>query len=129
MHVPPALVVPHRLDARECLSYLTIELRGPLPVEFRPASGDRLFGCDACQEACPWNRGTPSTAEPAFQPGPRMNPVDLAELFSMDEAAFRRRFRHTPLWRAKWEGILRNAAAVAEGRHLTVPCNQAKCRR
>ena len=107
-----ALMAPHRLDARKCLSYLTIESRGPLPAEFRAACGGRLFGCDACQEACPWNRRTPSTAEPAFQPGPGMNPVDLGELVSMDEAAFRRRFRHTPLWRAKREGILRNAAAV-----------------
>jgi epoxyqueuosine reductase len=107
-----ALVAPYRLDARKCLSYLTIESRGPMPAEYRSACGDRLFGCDACQEACPWNRATPATAEPAFQPGPEMNPLELGELLSMDEAAFRRRFRHTPLWRAKREGILRNAAAV-----------------
>ena len=108
-----ALVEPHRLDARKCISYLTIELRGPIPAEFRAVCGNRLFGCDACQEACPWNRRTPATAEPAFQPGPGMNPVQLAELAALDEEAFRRRFRHTPLWRAKREGILRNAEMVA----------------
>ena len=83
-----------------------------MPAEFRAACGDRLFGCDACQEACPWNRRTPATAEPAFQPGPGMNPVELAELLALDEAAFRRRFRHTPLWRAKREGMLRNATRL-----------------
>ena len=108
-----ALVEPYRLDARKCISYLTIELRGPIPAELRAACGNRLFGCDACQEACPWNRRTPATAEPAFQPGPGMNPVELAELAALDEEAFRRRFRHTPLWRAKREGILRNAAMSA----------------
>ena len=104
-----ALVEPRRLDARRCISYLTMELRGELPEESRMDCGDRLFGCDACQEACPWNRRTPSTPEPAFHPGPNMNPVDLSELQALDEPAFRRRFRHTPLWRAKREGILRNA--------------------
>ena len=108
-----ALVEPHRLDARKCISYLTIELRGPIPAEFRAACGNRLFGCDACQEACPWNRRTPATAESAFQPGPGMNPVQLAELVALDEEAFRRRFRHTPLWRARREGILRNAGSVS----------------
>ena len=66
---PAALVEPYRLDARKCISYLTIELRGRFPTELRAACGGRLFGCDACQEACPWNRHTPATAEPAFHPG------------------------------------------------------------
>lgn len=88
-----ALVEPHRLDARKCVSYLTIERH--------TACGNRLFGCDACQETCPWNRHTPATMEPSFQPAPGMNPVELAELASLSESAFRRRFRHTPLWRAK----------------------------
>jgi epoxyqueuosine reductase len=109
-----ALVEAYRLDARKCVSYLTIELRGAVPAELRAACGHRLFGCDACQEACPWNRRTPTTLEPAFQPGAGMNPVELAGLRALDEAAFRGRFRHTPLWRAKREGILRNAD-IADG--------------
>jgi epoxyqueuosine reductase len=104
-----ALIEPYRLDARKCISYLTIELRGEVPTELRAACGGRLFGCDACQEACPWNRRTPPTAELAFHPGPGMNPVDLAELAALDEDTFHHRFRHTPLWRARREGILRNA--------------------
>ncbi|MCE5268747.1 MAG: DUF1730 domain-containing protein [Planctomycetaceae bacterium] len=107
----------YRVDARKCLSYLTVESRGPLPAEFRAVAGNRLFGCDVCQEACPWNRSTPSTAEPAFQPAAGMNPVDLVELQSLDEAAFRRRFRNTPLWRPGREGILRNAEALRGGSH------------
>jgi epoxyqueuosine reductase len=111
-----ALVEPYWLDARKCLSYLTIELHGCGPPELRGPQGDRLFGCDACQEACPFNRRTPSTAEPAFQPRPGMNPVELAELFTLDEAAFRSRFHGTPLWRPKRRGILRNAAVALGNR-------------
>jgi epoxyqueuosine reductase len=76
--------------------------------------GNHLFGCDVCQMVCPWNRRTPTTAEAAFEPGKGMNPVRLAELRELDEEAFRRRFRHTPLWRAKRQNILRNASAILE---------------
>jgi len=107
-----ALVEPYRLDARRCISYLTIELRGSIPPEFRPAIGDRVFGCDACQEVCPFNRRVPCSTEPALRPDAEMNPIELAPLFEMDDEAFRRRFRHTPLWRAKRRGILRNATIV-----------------
>lgn len=114
-----ALIGPRQLDARKCISYLTIESREPIPEEYRAAVGDRLFGCDACQEACPWNRETPTSSEPVFQPRPEMNPVELAELQSLDEEEFRRRFRHTPFWRAKREGIGRNAEIVAMN-HITM---------
>jgi epoxyqueuosine reductase len=127
-----ALTEPYRIDARRCISYLTIESPGGLsqfsghragrgPCQFSSdengtvpfaSTGNCLFGCDACQEACPWNRDTPATADAAFYPGDGMNPVELAELASLDEEAFRRRFRHSPLWRLKREGILRNAEGV-----------------
>jgi len=111
-----ALVEPYRLDARRCVSYLTIELRDSIPAEFRGALGERLFGCDLCQEACPHNRRTPATAEPAFHPAEGMNPADLAGLFALDEEEFRRRFRLTPLWRAGRQGLLRNAAILLGNR-------------
>jgi epoxyqueuosine reductase len=107
-----ALEAPYRLDARKCVSYLTIESRDGVPKELRPACGNRLFGCDACQEACPWNRQTMLNTEMSFHPRVGMNPVNLIELFKMDEADFRRRFRDTPIWRIKLAGLLRNAAVV-----------------
>lgn len=109
-----AFVQPHLLDATRCISYLTIELDGPIPRELRPGIGDWLFGCDVCQDVCPWNRFAPVTTEPSFQPraDTPSNPVELAELFELNDAAFRLRFRHTPLWRAKRRGLLRNAAIV-----------------
>jgi epoxyqueuosine reductase len=107
-----ALVDAYRLDARRCISYLTIELRGVVPPELREPLGDRLFGCDACQEVCPWNRREAITPETAFQPALGMNPIDLGGLFALDEAGFRARFRKTPLWRARREGLLRSAEIV-----------------
>lgn len=109
-----AFVQPHLLDATRCISYLTIELDGPIPRELRPGIGDWLFGCDVCQDVCPWNRFAPLANEPAFEPrqDAPSNPVQLAELFHLDDDSFRRRFRHTPLWRAKRRGLLRNAAIV-----------------
>lgn len=103
---------PYVLDARRCLSYLTIELRGPIPHEFRENSNEWLFGCDVCQEVCPWNRKAPISEEPGFQPKEDANPVELRALFRLSEEAFRARFRETPLWRSKRRGILRNAAIV-----------------
>ena len=103
---------PYVLDASRCISYLTIELRDAIPADLRAGIGDWLFGCDVCQEVCPWNNHAPTTDEPAYQPAAGANPVDLAGLFDLDDEAFRRRFRHTPLWRAKRRGVLRNAAIV-----------------
>jgi epoxyqueuosine reductase len=107
-----ALVEARTLDARRCIGYLTVEIRGDVPSEFHQPMGDRLLGCDACQEVCPWNRRAPATSEEAFWPLPEMNPLELSGLFGLDEDAFRARFRHTPLWRSKRCGILRNAAIV-----------------
>ena len=88
-----AIVGPYRLDARKCISYLTIELHEPIPSEQRAWIGPRVFGCDVCQDVCPFNRRPPPTAEPAFRPRPDSNPVDLAELLRLDDAAFGERFR------------------------------------
>jgi epoxyqueuosine reductase len=110
---------PYVLDATRCISYLTIELRDSIPVEQRSGIGDWLFGCDICQEVCPWNGKAPQSPEPSFEPLANANPVDLAELFSLDDAAFRERFRHTPLWRSKRRGILRNAAIVLGNQRAT----------
>ena len=103
---------PYVLDATRCISYLTIELRGPIPAELRGGMGEWLFGCDVCQEVCPWNQRPEPAGEPAFQPAAGSNPVDLIGLLALDDEGFRRRFRQTPLWRAKRRGILRNAAIV-----------------
>ena len=111
-----ALVEPYRLDARRCISYLTIELRGPVPEAIREPMGDWLFGCDVCQEVCPWNRRSPMSLESAFRPDGDGNPVDLSDLFFWDEETFRQRFRPSPLWRARRRGILRNAAVVLGNR-------------
>jgi epoxyqueuosine reductase len=114
-----AFVAPYVLDARKCISYLTIELREQIPSALRPGIGDWLFGCDVCQDVCPWNmreHNAAQTDELAFQPAAGMNPLDLIELFELDDEAFRARFRHTPLWRAKRRGLLRNAAIVLGNR-------------
>jgi epoxyqueuosine reductase len=111
-----AFVAPHVLDARRCISYLTIELRGPVPAELRAGLGDWVFGCDVCQEVCPWNHRAPTSPEEGYQPAANMNPLELSALFDLDDEAFRRRFRATPLWRPRRRGILRNAAIVLGNR-------------
>lgn len=107
-----AFVAPYVLNASRCISYLTIELRDAIPNELRPGIGEWLFGCDVCQDVCPWNSRSPQSREQAFEPKGDSNPVDLIALFDLDDAAFRERFRKTPLWRAKRRGVLRNAAIV-----------------
>jgi epoxyqueuosine reductase len=105
-----AFVGPGQLDARRCISYLTIELRGPVPPELREPMGDWVFGCDVCQDVCPWNRKAPPAREPAFRPRPELDSPDLTELLRLSPDEFRRRFRGTALTRAKRRGLLRNAA-------------------
>lgn len=107
-----AFVGPGLLDARRCISYLTIELRGSVPEEYRPALGSWLFGCDVCQDVCPWNRKAPAGKEPAFRSHADLKAVDPGELLGLTEAAFRQRFRDTALWRTRRRGLLRNAALV-----------------
>ncbi len=124
-----ALVEPYVLDARRCISYLTIELRDPVPVELREPTDDWLFGCDICQEVCPWNRkrhkqATDPESNPEFRPLEGLPSLDLLELFQWDDAAFRNRFRKTPLWRAKRRGLLRNAAIIL-GNHASPDATEA----
>jgi epoxyqueuosine reductase len=111
-----AFPAPGQLDARRCISYLTIELRGPVPDDLRPPMGDWLFGCDVCQEVCPWNRKAPAATEPAFAPWPELEALDLLELLTLSEEDFRRRFRGTALTRPKRAGLLRNAALMLGNR-------------
>lgn len=105
-----ALVAPGVLDARRCLSYLTIENRGFIPTAYRTAMGTRLFGCDTCQEVCPWNRKP--LARHANEPVPELATLRLPDLLTLDADAFRTRFRDTPIWRATPAGLARNAAVV-----------------
>jgi epoxyqueuosine reductase len=108
-----ALLAPGALDARRCISYLTIEHRGAIPRDLRPRLGSWVFGCDICQEVCPWNRARPPSQHPEFAPSEGAGPtLDLIELLGMDDAAFRARFRHTALTRPKRRGLLRNAAVA-----------------
>ncbi|BBO33502.1 tRNA epoxyqueuosine(34) reductase QueG [Lacipirellula parvula] len=111
------------LDASRCISYLTIELRDHIPAELRPGMRDWVFGCDVCQEVCPWNRFAPVSEIERLQPVEAMNPLELTSLFAMDDDAFRRRFRKTPLWRPHRDGLLRNAAIVLgnQGRASALP--------
>jgi epoxyqueuosine reductase len=107
-----AFVDAYVLDARKCISYLTIETRLPIPRELRASIGDWLFGCDVCQEVCPWNHRSPLSEESGLQPRDAMTTIELAALFALDETQFRARFRDSPLWRPKRRGLLRNAAIV-----------------
>jgi epoxyqueuosine reductase len=105
-----AFAAPGVLDARRCVSYLTIELRGSVPEELRPGLGDWIFGCDVCQEVCPWNRKAPQGNEPSLGEREEFLSLDLIEVLGLSEEEFRRRFRGTALMRTKRRGLLRNAA-------------------
>lgn len=111
---PTAAIVPFEtgwtVDSRLCISYLTIELRGEIEVTLREEMGHHIFGCDICQDVCPWNRKAPATTEPEFQPHHSAPP--LGRMAELSEHEFRDIFRTTPVSRAKYEGFLRNVAVA-----------------
>lgn len=108
-----ALPEPHLLDARRCISYLTIELKGAIPRDLRPLMGNWIFGCDLCQDVCPWNRRFARPAQKAvLHARPEMVAPPLLDLLALDEDAFRARFKNSPVRRAKRRGLLRNVCVA-----------------
>jgi epoxyqueuosine reductase len=107
-----AIVGPYQLDARRCISYLTIELRGSIPEEFRPAMANRIYGCDDCQLVCPWNRFATPTPETDFLPRHGLDAGKLVELFLWSEAEFMKRTEGSPIRRIGYECWLRNIAVA-----------------
>jgi epoxyqueuosine reductase len=103
-----AFPAPYRLDARRCISYLTIEHKGPIPIEFRKAMGNRVFGCDDCLAVCPWNKFARSTHEAKLTAREDLNAPLLAEFAGLDDAAFRARFAGSPIKRIGRNRFLRN---------------------
>ena len=106
-----AFIAPYQLDARRCISYLTIEHRGQIPLEFRRAIGNRIFGCDDCLAVCPWNKFAAFAAENKFA-GPKAMPP-LADLLGLDDAGFRKMFAGSPVRRSGLTRFLRNALIAA----------------
>jgi epoxyqueuosine reductase len=111
-----AFVAPGLLDARRCVSYLTIELKEAVPEDLRSGLGDWVFGCDVCQEVCPWNRKAPPAQEPAFQARADLQALDLVAILGLSEDEFRQRFRGTALMRTRRRGLVRNAALALGNR-------------
>jgi epoxyqueuosine reductase len=111
-----AIVSPYIIDARRCISYLTIELRGPIPRSLRPLIGDHLFGCDICQAVCPWNRKAPVTTDPAFEPRLAYKALSPLDVLSLDHERYVEVFRKSAMKRAKLTGLKRNAAVVIGNR-------------
>ncbi|MCP1375527.1 tRNA epoxyqueuosine(34) reductase QueG [Dyella lutea] len=107
-----AIVAPYRLDARRCISYLTIELKGSIPEELRAPIGNRIFGCDDCQLVCPWNKFAQATTEPDFAPRHRLDGSKLVELFAWSEEEFLQRTEGMAIRRTGYEGWLRNIAVA-----------------
>lgn len=107
-----AIIAPYQLDARRCISYLTIELRGSIPVEFRPLIGNRIYGCDDCQLMCPWNKFAKYTAEKDFQPRHDLHTPELLDLFAWTEDEFLRYTEGSAIRRIGYECWLRNIAVA-----------------
>ena len=115
-----AIVAPYVLDARRCISYLTIESNDPIPAEFRKAIGNRIYGCDDCQLFCPWNKFAQQTIEPDFAPRHELDNARLTELFSWDEATWLEKTEGSAIRRIGHDQWLRNVA-VALGNARTTP--------
>ncbi|MGC2047123.1 MAG: tRNA epoxyqueuosine(34) reductase QueG, partial [Gallionella sp.] len=107
-----AIIAPYRLDARRCISYLTIELKGSIPVELRPLIGNRIYGCDDCQLVCPWNGFAQATVEPDFAVRHGLDDVSLAGLFAWEEAEFKAKLAGSAIYRIGYEQWLRNIAVA-----------------
>jgi len=107
-----AITAPHRVDARRCISYLTIELKGVIPLDLRPLIGDRIFGCDDCLDACPWNRFAQESREAAFSARRSTTEMSLREYLELSDAEFRALFRNSPIKRIKRRGFLRNVCVA-----------------
>ncbi|WP_165676848.1 tRNA epoxyqueuosine(34) reductase QueG [Metapseudomonas otitidis] len=120
-----AFVAPYQLDARRCISYLTIELKGAIPEALRPLIGNRVFGCDDCQIVCPWNRFARPSDQGDFQPRHNLDNTELASLFAWTEEEFLSRTEGSPLRRAGYERWLRNLAVGLGNAPSTVPVLEA----
>jgi epoxyqueuosine reductase len=107
-----AIVAPHQLDARRCISYLTIELRGPIPVEFRGAIGNRIYGCDDCQLVCPWNKFAHAASHPDFKIRHGLDAPRLTDLIAWTQADFESRFEGSAVRRIGYEAFIRNVAVA-----------------
>ena len=107
-----AITAPHRIDARRCISYLTIELKGAIPLELRPLIGDRIFGCDDCLDVCPWNRFAQVSHETAFAARQSTTGMSLREYLKLSDGEFRALFKNSPIKRIKRRGFLRNVCVA-----------------
>ncbi len=107
-----AITEAHRLDARRCISYLTIELKGSIPLELRPLIGDRIYGCDTCLDVCPWNRFAAVSREAAFAARPATTAMLLRDYLALTDEEFRILFRGSPIKRIKRRGLLRNVCVA-----------------
>ena len=107
-----AITAPYQLDARRCISYLTIELKGSIPVELRPLIGARIYGCDDCLAVCPWNKFAVRSTDSAVAPRADLTTPDLLALLALDEDAFRAKFQNSPIKRTKRRGLLRNVCVA-----------------
>jgi epoxyqueuosine reductase len=107
-----AIIAPRQMDASRCIAYFTIEKRGEIPKDMREKIGRHVFGCDICQDVCPWNRKAPVTTNPNFQPDESLVNPGLGDLARMSQQEFRQRFRGSPIARTKYSGLMRNVAVA-----------------